>query len=121
MLKKDRDVLCHISGPCFCSEQFRRAAILNRFTIEDFHKYMDPNDGSRELIPIFHNPHRKGWPSSLTVARTQKYPVGVPSKATASGRPPIRQMIGKTYQLTQHSKKKNYNKVAIPRKKKDKE
>ncbi len=42
MLKKDRDVLCHISGPRFCSEQFRRAAILNRFTIEDFHKYMDP-------------------------------------------------------------------------------
>ncbi len=28
------------------------------------------NDGSRELIPVFHNPHRKFRPSPSGVART---------------------------------------------------
>ncbi len=27
------------------------------------------NDENRELIPIFHNPHLKGWPSPSVVAR----------------------------------------------------
>ncbi len=31
------------------------------------------NDGSRELIPVFHNPHRKCRPSPSTVARTLEY------------------------------------------------
>ncbi len=31
------------------------------------------NDGSRELIPIFHNPHRKCRPSPSVVARTLEY------------------------------------------------
>ncbi len=44
------------------------------------------NDGSRELIPIFHNSHRKGRPSPLGVARTLEYLEGVPSKAATSGR-----------------------------------
>ncbi len=35
------------------------------------------NDGSRELIPIFHNPHRKCRPSPSAVARTLEYLVGV--------------------------------------------
>ncbi len=39
------------------------------------------NDGSRELIPVFHNPHRKGGPSPLAVDVTLEYIVGVPSKA----------------------------------------
>ncbi len=37
------------------------------------------NDGSRELIPVFHNPHRKCLPSSSAVARTLEYLEGVPS------------------------------------------
>ncbi len=36
------------------------------------------NDGSRELIPVFHNPHRKGRPSPPAVVRTLEYFVGVP-------------------------------------------
>ncbi len=36
------------------------------------------NDGSREFIPVFHNPHRKCQPSPLAVARTFEYLVGVP-------------------------------------------
>ncbi len=32
------------------------------------------NDGSRELIPVFHNPHR---PSPSAVARTLEYLEGV--------------------------------------------
>ncbi len=35
--------------------------------------------GSRELIPVVHNPHRKGRPSSPAVALTLEYLVGVPS------------------------------------------
>ncbi len=37
------------------------------------------NDGSRELIPIFHNPHRKCRPSPSEAARTLEYLEGVPS------------------------------------------
>ncbi len=37
------------------------------------------NDGSRELIPVFHNPHRKWRPSPSAVARTLEYLEGVPS------------------------------------------
>ncbi len=37
------------------------------------------NDGSRELIPVFHNPHRKCQPSPSVVARILEYLVGVPS------------------------------------------
>ncbi len=35
-------------------------------------------DGSRELIPAFHNRCRKYRPSTLAVARTLEYLVGVP-------------------------------------------
>ncbi len=44
------------------------------------------NDGSRELIPVFHNPHRKCRPSPSAVARTLEYLVGVPCKAASSRR-----------------------------------
>ncbi len=44
------------------------------------------NYGSRELIPVFHNPHRKCRPSPSVVARTLEYLEGVPSKATSIGR-----------------------------------
>ncbi len=37
------------------------------------------NDGIRELIPVFHNLHRKCRPSPSAVARTLEYLVGVPS------------------------------------------
>ncbi len=37
------------------------------------------NDGSRERIPVFHNPHRKCLPSPSAVARTLEYHEGVPS------------------------------------------
>ncbi len=37
------------------------------------------NDGSWELIPVFHNPHRKCRPSPSAVARTLEYLEGVPS------------------------------------------
>ncbi len=37
------------------------------------------NDGNRELIPIFHNPHRKCQPSPLAAARTLEYLEGVPT------------------------------------------
>ncbi len=37
------------------------------------------NDGSRELSPVFHNPHRKFRPSSSAVARILEYLEGVPS------------------------------------------
>ncbi len=40
------------------------------------------NDGSRELIPVFHNPYRKRRPSPSAVAGTLEYLV--PSKATSS-------------------------------------
>ncbi len=36
------------------------------------------NDGSRELIPVFHNPHRKCRPSPSAVARTLEYLEAVP-------------------------------------------
>ncbi len=35
------------------------------------------DDGSRELILVLHNPHRKGQPSPSAVDRTLKYLVGV--------------------------------------------
>ncbi len=35
------------------------------------------NDGSREVIPVFHNPHRKCRPSPSVVARTLEYLGGV--------------------------------------------
>ncbi len=44
------------------------------------------NDGSRELILAFHNPHRKDQPSPSTVDLTLVDLVWVPSKATSSGR-----------------------------------
>ncbi len=37
------------------------------------------NDGSRELIPVFHNPHRKCRPSPSAVVRTLEYFEGMPS------------------------------------------
>ncbi len=37
------------------------------------------NDGSRELIPVFHSPHRKCPPSPSVMARTLEYLVEVPS------------------------------------------
>ncbi len=37
------------------------------------------NDGSRELMPIFHNTDRKCRPSPSAVARTLEYLEGVPS------------------------------------------
>ncbi len=37
------------------------------------------NDGSQELIAVFHNPHRKCRPSPLAVAFTLEYLEGVPS------------------------------------------
>ncbi len=37
------------------------------------------NDVSRELIPVFHNPHRKCRPSPSVSARTLEYLEGVPS------------------------------------------
>ncbi len=40
---------------------------------------MSFNDGSRERVPVFHNPHRKCRPSPSAVARTLEYLVGVPS------------------------------------------
>ncbi len=44
------------------------------------------NDGSRELIPVFHNSHQKCRPSPSAVDRTLEYLVGLPSKAATSGR-----------------------------------
>ncbi len=44
------------------------------------------NEGSRGLIQVFHNPHRKGRPSPLAGAFTLKYLVGVLFKAPSSGR-----------------------------------
>ncbi len=38
-------------------------------------------DGSRELIPVFHNPHRKCRPSPSAVARNLEYLAGVPRRA----------------------------------------
>ncbi len=35
------------------------------------------NDGSREIIPVFHNPHRRCRPSTSAVARTLEYLKGV--------------------------------------------
>ncbi len=40
----------------------------------------------RELIPIFHNPHRKDRLSPTLVALTLEYLLGAPSKAALSGR-----------------------------------
>ncbi len=36
------------------------------------------NDGNRQFIPVFHNPHRKCRPSPSAVARTLEYLVGIP-------------------------------------------
>ncbi len=44
------------------------------------------NNGSRKLIPVFNNPHRKSRPSSSAVARTLEYLVGLLSRAASSGR-----------------------------------
>ncbi len=44
------------------------------------------NDGSRELMPVFHNTRRKCRPSPSAVARTLEYLKGVPSYAAPSGR-----------------------------------
>ncbi len=40
------------------------------------------NNGSRETVPVLHNPHWKGWPSPLAV----EWLVVVLSKAASSGR-----------------------------------
>ncbi len=48
--------------------------------------FLENIDGSRELIPMFHNSHRKGRSSPLAVALTLEYLAGVPSKAASSGR-----------------------------------
>ncbi len=40
------------------------------------------NDGSRELIPVFHNPHRKCRPSPSAGARTLEYLVGILHSST---------------------------------------
>ncbi len=37
------------------------------------------NNGSRQLIPVFNNPHRKCRPSTPAVARSLEYLEGVPS------------------------------------------
>ncbi len=37
------------------------------------------NDGSRELVPVFHNPHQKCTTPPSAVAHTLEYPVEVPS------------------------------------------
>ncbi len=37
------------------------------------------NDGSWQLIPIFHSPHRKCRPAPLEMARTLEYLEGLPS------------------------------------------
>ncbi len=42
------------------------------------------NNGSRELIPVFHNPHRKCRPSPSALARTLEYLEGVSSQAASS-------------------------------------
>ncbi len=44
------------------------------------------NDGSWELIPVFHNPHQNCRLSASAVARTLEYLVGVPFQAASSGR-----------------------------------
>ncbi len=44
------------------------------------------NDGSRELIPVFHNPHQKSRPSPPALTSTLGYLVGVPSKAGGRGK-----------------------------------
>ncbi len=47
---------------------------------------MCSNDGSLELIPVFHNPHRNGQLSPSAVAFALVYLVGVPSKTASSER-----------------------------------
>ncbi len=44
------------------------------------------NNGSRRLIPVFHNTYCNGRPSAPAVALTLKFLAGVPSTATLSGR-----------------------------------
>ncbi len=44
------------------------------------------NDGSRKLIPLFHDPHRKGRSSPPVVTPTLEYLLGLSSKAASSGR-----------------------------------
>ncbi len=44
------------------------------------------NGGSRELIPVFHNPYRKLRPSPWAVIHTLECLEGVPSKAALTGR-----------------------------------
>ncbi len=60
-------------------------------SVKDFCRNLSKNidkrsstDRSRELFPVFHNPHRKGLPSSSAVALTLEYIVEVPSKAPSS-------------------------------------
>ncbi len=54
------------------------------------------NDGSQQLTPAFHNPHRKGRPSSSVVALILEHLVGVTSKAASSGREKVWIYIQKT-------------------------
>ncbi len=44
-------------GKCFCLK-----------VIQPFIENIDHNDGSGELIPVFHDPQRNGRPSPLTLA-----------------------------------------------------
>ncbi len=84
------------SGSCalqvLCKILFRLVQIRKDFHPNFLHPLLDTfhkrscNDGSRELIIIIHNPHRKGWPSPSAVVRTLEYLLVVPSKAALSGR-----------------------------------
>ncbi len=47
------------------------------------------NNGNRNLLQFFYNPHRKGLTFSSVVVLTLYYLVGVPSKAAPSGREKI--------------------------------
>ncbi len=44
------------------------------------------NGGSRQIIPLLHNPHRKGRPSPSAVCRTLEYLIGVSFTASSNGR-----------------------------------
>ncbi len=106
---KDHLLIYRRSPPCTCtvhwSIQFTsricHAGNLGKMSVQSIgtgfcpsflqtlHKNFDGrncNDVRRELIPIFHDPHRKCRPSPSAVARTLQYLVGVPTKATTSGR-----------------------------------
>ncbi len=53
--------------------------------LENFHR-RSCNDGSRELIAMFQNPHRKCRSSPSVVARIMQHFVKVPYRAATSGK-----------------------------------